>query len=122
MEDEIKIEPISALQKALEETPEWWVKLENWVNPFENDVKMKLSPFQETILASAYINGALPDRSWKRGGCNIRFHIWPNNTSYWCHTNQVERLTIPIWMPCKLLVDQKAVVEWNRQYRLSTFL
>lgn len=68
MEDEIKIELISALQKALEETPEWWVKLENWVNPFENDVKMKLSPFQETILASAYINGALPDRSWKRGG------------------------------------------------------
>ena len=77
MEDEIKIEPISALQKALEERPKKWIKLENWVNPFENDVKMKLSPLQEIILASAYINGALPDRSQKRGSEILGFIYGP---------------------------------------------
>ena len=77
MEGEIKIEPISALQKALGKNPEGWVKLENWANPFENDVKIELSPLQEIILASAYINGALPDRSWKRGAAILGFIYGP---------------------------------------------
>lgn len=77
MEDKIKIESISALQKALEKEPKYWMKLENWVNPFKNNSKMALSPLQEIILASTYINGALPDRPRKRGSAILGFIYGP---------------------------------------------